>query len=306
MDRHHTWGVKLTEGILYLLGRQPLKWHYTWAKGIAWLLESVLHYRTQVVDVNLARAFPEKKYAELKTIRKQFYRHMANTVVEMVWFGACRGEKGRERLRRSHLVEFTNPEELNRMLSVSQQALLMQTHAGNWELMGGIAQYAYSTPLEVTPATFAVAHHGIASGLWTQVMAHNRIAPVSDCNFQGYVHTDSILRFAILHKGQRMCYALNSDQYPYMGNGSMNVRFMHQDTRSMTGAAAIACKLDMAVAYLRFDVRPEGGYHLTVVPITDHAHESKPEDIMQRYYQLLEEDLQAQPWNYLWTHKRWK
>ncbi len=27
---------------------------------------------------------------------------------------------------------------------------------------------------------------------------------------------------------------------------------------------------------------------------------------MRRYYKLLEADIEAQPWNYLWTHNRWK
>ena len=45
---------------------------------------------------------------------------------------------------------------------------------------------------------------------------------------------------------------------------------------------------------------------MSVVPLSDNASAEKPDDIMKRYYKLLEEDLQAQPWNYLWTHKRWK
>ncbi len=306
MQKKRSLGVLIVEGIMYLLGRLPLKVHYAFYKFIAWLLESVFHYRTQVVDINLARSFPEKKYDELKILRKHCYWHMAITIVQMVWFGACRGAKGRERLRKSHIVEFTNPEEVNRMLSVAPQALLMQTHMGNWELMGGIREYAYSTPLEITLDEFSIAHHGIASGLWTQVMEWNRKAPVSDHVFKGYVHTDSLLRYAITNKGKRMCYAINTDQYPYMGTGSMSVQFMNQETRSMTGATAIACKLDMAVGYLRFMRRIDGGYEMSVVNICDHASQHTPEELMTRYYQLLEEDLKAQPWNYLWTHKRWK
>jgi len=64
--------------------------------------------------------------------------------------------------------------------------------------------------------------------------------------------------------------------------------------------------LDMAVGYLRFRCREEGGYTLTIVPISDHAGETTSEAVMKRYYELLEEDLREQPWNYLWTHKRWK
>ena len=45
---------------------------------------------------------------------------------------------------------------------------------------------------------------------------------------------------------------------------------------------------------------------MTVVPLSDRAAGENPVELMQRYYRLLEEDIQKQPWNYLWTHKRWK
>ncbi len=81
---------------------------------------------------------------------------------------------------------------------------------------------------------------------------------------------------------------------------------MHRETPTMTGGAALACRMDMAVVYLRFAYREEGGYHMEFVPITEHAGSIAPMDIMKQYYKLLEEDLRNQPWNYLWTHKRWK
>jgi KDO2-lipid IV(A) lauroyltransferase len=45
---------------------------------------------------------------------------------------------------------------------------------------------------------------------------------------------------------------------------------------------------------------------MTFVPITEHAGSMDPLDITQKYFNLLEADIKAQPWNYLWTHRRWK
>ena len=50
----------------------------------------------------------------------------------------------------------------------------------------------------------------------------------------------------------------------------------------------------------------KGGWTMTFEPITDNAAGSDPADIMKTYYQLLQRDIEAVPWNYLWTHKRWK
>ena len=81
---------------------------------------------------------------------------------------------------------------------------------------------------------------------------------------------------------------------------------MHQPTKMMTGATALASKLGMAVVYLRYECREEGGYRMTFVPLSENAKGEDPVKIMERYYALLQEDLEKQPWNYLWTHKRWK
>lgn len=295
------------EALLRLQGRLPLRVHYGWARFLAWLTGSVFHYRQDVVMANLARCFPEMKYDQLKDTSRRFYRHFANTLVEMIWFGACRGEKGRERLHRSHLVEITNPEDLNRLYAGARQLMILQAHTGNWELIGGIVNYSYGEPLALSPKAFAVTYNKLSSKLWNRVMADNRTAPVADLGFDGYVETYQVLRYALSRKEEKFGYSFIADQYPYNHNMQHpTVDFMHQKTLAMNGAAALACKLDMAVVYLRYQCRPDGGYSMTFVPISEHAGGQNPTDILQQYYTLLEQDLQAQPWNYLWTHKRWK
>ena len=36
------------------------------------------------------------------------------------------------------------------------------------------------------------------------------------------------------------------------------------------------------------------------------ASQMTPGEGMDRDYSLLQKDIEAQPWNYLWSHKRWK
>ena len=130
MEKKRTLGIWLVEGLMRLQGMLPLWYHRFLARIIAWLTADVFHYRDHVVMTNLARSFPDKTYEELKLIRKQFYRHFANIFTEMIWFGACRGRWGRKRLHRSHIVEITNPEEMNRMFNCATQMMILQTHTG--------------------------------------------------------------------------------------------------------------------------------------------------------------------------------
>ena len=307
MRKNRSFGVLLTEGILHLHGLLPLGYHRAMARPIAFLMGKVFHYRTDVVMTNLARCFPDQSYDGLKQIRDRFYRHLACIFTEMVWFGACRGEKGRKRLRRSHIVEISNAGELNRLLAAAPQLMILQAHTGNWELIGGILEYAYDTPLDIQPDAIAVTYVNQHSALWNAVMADNRTAPVADTGFDGYVETAQILRYVLERRDRKFTYSFITDQKPYRPVGkNAEVSFMGQRTQTMTGGAALACRLDMAVVYLRFECREDGGYRMTFVPMAEHAASSTPEEIIKAYYGLLEEDIRKQPWNYLWTHKRWK
>lgn len=298
-------GTCFVEGLLHLLGRLPLGFHRWWGRRLAWVVRSVFRYRQDVVTANLARSFPDRKYDELQAIGKRFYTHFTTVLTEMIWFGACRGAKGRKRLHESHIVELTNPEEMKRIYESCPQVMILQAHTGNWELFGGLNQYSYGVPLDIDPSALAVTYHRMSSPVWETVMSHNRPAPVLDQGFHGYVASDSILRFVLENKEKKYLYNFIADQYPYSGGGA-EIQFLHQKTLTTTAAARLAVRLDMAVVYLRYQCREEGGYSMTFVPITERAGGQDALEITKCYYKLLEEDLEKQPWNYLWTHKRWK
>jgi len=307
MEKKKHAGIGIAEGLIRLHGLLPLKYHRFLGRILAWILRDVVRYRTDVVYTNLARSFPAKPYKEIKRIAKLFYLHFATTLSEMLWYGSCRGDKGRKRLHKSHIVEVTNPEEFNRIYAANPQMMILQCHTGNWELISGVNQYSYGEELTLKASEVNVAYAPLRSKFWDVFTANNRIAPIADQGFDGYIDYKHILRTVLSNRGQRRCYVFITDQYPYKhGGGDMKVRFMNQDTYSMSAAAGLAAKMGMSAVYLRYRTRPEGGYTMTFVPIAENASGMEPADIMNQYYKLLEEDLELQPWNYLWTHKRWK
>ena len=309
MDGRRTIGVRLTEFFMRIRARMPLGYHYAWGRFVTWLVRDVFRYRNDVVLTNLARSFPEKDYDFIKDVYKQFYVHFGELVAEAVWFSGCRGEKGRRRLVRQNICEIDNIDEFNAFYDRSSSVMLLNSHAGNWELMGGVAQYDRGEPgkRHWTDKEVVVLYRALSSKFWDRVMADWRCAPVCDLDYQGYVEGSSILRFALSHRNEKKLYIFNTDQYPYWQAGRFRVgEFLSQDTLAMSGGTAIACKLGMSVAYIRWYRTERGHYRLTFVPLAENASESTPEDLMKLYYKHLEEDIQAQPWNYLWTHKRWR
>jgi KDO2-lipid IV(A) lauroyltransferase len=81
---------------------------------------------------------------------------------------------------------------------------------------------------------------------------------------------------------------------------------MHQQTNVMLGSVGLACRLSHSVMYLKMKRVERGRYEMTLIPMCVNASEMKQEDLMRKYYDLLEEEINETPANWLWTHKRWK
>ena len=300
-----TFGYILLRGLFRLFGRLPLGFHYAVGRGISWLADNVIRYRRDVVVTNIARSFPDKKYNELKVIRKQFYRHFGEIFAETVWFCGCSDPK---RLRGSHIVEYTNPEELNRVYDASPSVMLLTSHAGNWELTGGFVSYSYKEPVHVAENDVCVVYRKLHSKTWDELMRKNRITPIVDkAHYEGPVESEEIMRYVVRHRNDRKLYYFITDQFPYRGSSRIDVGdFLHQPTLSMDGGAKLAHKFGMGVVYMNMVPVARGRYEITFTTICDDASSMDPEDIMRNYYKLLQSDVEAAPHNWLWSHKRWK
>ena len=299
----------MVEGVLGLLARLPLKFHLVCGRAVSWFLRVVMHYRRDVITVNLSRSFPELKYKEIQALMRKTYDHLGDVIAEAIWFGGCKGAAGRRKLNDSHIVDIANTEVFNSIYENSDNVMVLMSHAGNWELIGGWHSYNHNenVPLKSDFSEIGVVYKALKSKLWDRVMRDNRCNSIRDTGFYGYKETSEILRFAITHRKQKFVYIFLTDQYPYKGATKHNVgKFMNQETLAMTGGAALANKFGMSVCYLRWKGLDRGKYSIEVVPLCDNAADYAPERIMEMYYAELEKDIKAQPWNYLWTHKRWK
>ena len=297
-------GVCLLKVPLRLLGLLPLRVHYALGRFVAWLAEDVVRYRRDVVMHNLTKAFPEKNVWDLKPIRKAFYQHFGELIAEAVWFGGCRNPK---RLRRARLVEVENPEVAAQLFEAAPSLVVMYSHCGNWELYGGIASYNYTDkPLPFTEQNFCVVYREMSSRAWDLVLRDNRFAPLLDRkHFPGYIESKDLIRYAFSHRDEKKVYNVNTDQRPYFASpANMDVDFFGQRVQTMTGAAALARKFGMSVAYLSMRRERRGHYVMRYEPICEDASKLGVEEIMQQYYRLVEEDIRQQPENYLWTHQR--
>lgn len=299
-------GVKITEMLMRLLALQPLKMHYFWGRCLSWFVSGPMHYRRDVVMINLARSFPEKKYSELRKIADDFYKHFGDLFAETFWFA---GSHDTKRLRDSHICEMEHADVLNRLYNDCPGVIVMTSHLGNWELTGGILNYVYAPDkVDFGEKNTTVVYKELSNSFWDKVFGDNRCAPIAKENKETcYVESRKILRFVIAHRNEKRLYIFPTDQCPYKYASAHTVdNFMHQPTLTMTGGAALAHKFGFAVVYMAFKKKEDFGYKMSFREICPDASKFTPEDIMNKFYSYLEEDVNAQPENYLWTHKRWK
>lgn len=299
-------GVKITEMLMRLLALQPLKMHYFWGRCLSWFVSGPMHYRRDVVMINLARSFPEKKYSELRKIADDFYKHFGDLFAETFWFA---GSHDTNRLRDSHICEMEHADVLNRLYNDCPGVIVLTSHLGNWELTGGILNYVYAPDkVDFGEKNTTVVYKELSNSFWDKVFGDNRCAPIAKENKETcYVESRKILRFVIAHRNEKRLYIFPTDQCPYKYASAHTVdNFMHQPTLTMTGGAALAHKFGFAVVYMAFKKKENFGYKMSFREICPDASKFTPEDIMNKFYSYLEEDVNAQPENYLWTHKRWK
>lgn len=297
--------VKLVVSLMRLLSKLPLKFHYAVFGAFSWIALHVIRYREDVVMANIARSFPDKSYSELKKIKKQFYRHLGDIFAEALKFSGCTDYR---KLRKAGLCETVFTPEIAQAYDNGNGMMVLTSHCGNWELLGGWFGYL---PEDFDP-TFKedkvqVVYKKLNNSFWNEVFAINRCAPLKNTGFDGYIDSTSILRHALQHKNDKLVYVFPTDQFPYKGATRHEIPvFLHQKTYAMTGGANLACKLGMSIVYLRFESVRRGHYRMSYETICENAAKMEPGEIMERYYSLLQKDIEAQPWNYLWSHKRWK
>lgn len=297
--------VKIVRGCLVLLSKLPLKFHYFMGSVFAWFAEKVIRYRYSTVLTNISRSFPDKKYKEIDGIVHDFYKHFGEILAEAIWFSGS----NYKRLYDSGIVTVTNPEELNELYLSTPSMTVLSTHCGNWELLGGFL--GYRTPSGVKAAIqeeeIRVVYKKLTNPVFDEVFKLNRVSALEKVGTSCEIESSNILRHAVSSRGQRLVYIYPTDQAPYWKAAKHPIgKFMHQETNCMLGSVGAACKLSHSVMYMKMQRMERGKYEMTLIPLCRNASESTPEEIMRKYYDLLEQEINETPANWLWTHKRWK
>jgi KDO2-lipid IV(A) lauroyltransferase len=115
--------------ISFLLNALPEEWALGLGSALGTLCGSVFRIRRQVVEDNLASAFPDWDAKTLKGVARESYRHMGREAVAIFRLGHLGAERIRAR------TEIVGLDVVERALQ-EEGVIGVSGHLGNWEMLG--------------------------------------------------------------------------------------------------------------------------------------------------------------------------
>ena len=274
--------------LVFLFRFMPFGLLYRISDGIAWILGDLIGYRKKVVDDNLIKSFPDKTEKERALLRKQFYHHLADILLEGIKGMSMSKEQLLKRFR------FTNPELLEADFERGQNVFIMPAHYGNWEWA-------------VLSFSLHVRHDVI--GVYKPLRSARIEEFVAKCRsrFGLILNPISKTRMAMNNPpSSTSLYIMMSDQHPSSRKRAQWVRFLGRDTACLHGADYYSRKLNYPVYFMHINRVKRGYYDVKISPLHLEPKLTQETEITQLYMAALEEKLLEKPEDWLWSHRRWK
>lgn len=275
-------------GIARVFERFPFWFLYLKSNAYFFFIYYIFQYRRKVVSQNLKNSFPEKTESELKTISKNYYRHLCDLFFEVVKSNRMDAKELLDR------IQFKNESLIHKLSKKHSNILFCFGHQGNWEWLGSYLQLRFNTQ------NYAV------------------VKPLSNASFDRYlsrIRTRFGLKLIPFKQTPRFLYSVKkdpaflliaADQSPAKADQKQWLSFLNQDTAFHPGLGKIATKLMAPVVFLEIKKTSRSYYEINPTLITEHPNQSKQIEILEKYVSLLEESIIKYPAHWLWSHRRWK
>ena len=298
----------LCRALWWLCSILPLRLHYFFADILVFpLVFHVMKYRRELVQRQLAEAFPERSQEERAKIECDFYHWFADYIVETLKLMSI----SRKELYRR--MDFVNLHEVLRELREGEHqfAFIYLGHLGNWEWVSSLPLWSEGG------VQFGQIYHPLHSPLMDKLFLHvrGRMGATS-------IAMKETLRTILTWKkgGEKGMIGFISDQAPKWEAMHHWCDFLHHETSFFTGAEKIGQKVGARYFYLEVTRPHRGEYRAELIELHPNFQDSSkaneadqtisaevsPYPITDAYARALEASIKAHPHLWLWTHNRWK
>lgn len=252
------------------------------------LVFGLLGYRKKVILQNLRRSFSEKSEGDILQIAQQFYRHLTDIMVETI--------KLRSATREDVLARVVGDISLvDNLYAENKSILFLMGHRGNWETANLFASLRFSHECIVVYRPLSnKAFDRWFLDLRTRFGA--RLVPM-----------DRIADELRKPRTRPFALVLANDQSP-PPEAAYWTTFLHQETGFFKGGEVISRRYNLPVLYADFrrDENRRGFHDVKISLLSDASQKRERNQTLEAQIRILESDIRNQPFNWLWSHKRWK
>lgn len=274
---------------VWLLSLVPFPVLYAISDFIFLILYYIVGYRKELVYSNLKRVFPDKSKKELLQIRRKFFHHFVDIMMEVVKTFSISKKQIAKRYHYKNMVL------LEEIAAKGKSMIIVGSHHGNWEWNVSINIHtdipSYATYTKISNKVF-----------------ENKIK-ISRERFgiNMILKKDTIPNMSNNHKNNAVgIYGLLSDQSPQLQKTYYWSDFLGVRVPIHTGAEMLAKKYDCAVVYYQVNKVKRGFYEVDFELITENPKDYKDYEITDLFLEKVEKQVLSKPNSYLWTHNRFK
>jgi Kdo2-lipid IVA lauroyltransferase/acyltransferase len=284
--------------IYYIL--YSIVWLFTWLPlPVLYLFSDISYpvvyyvvgYRKKVVRTNLSNSFPSKSRKELRAIERKFYRFFCDLFVETMYEMHIGEKEMRKRMT------YGNVESIIEQYALNKSVMIMTAHYGNWEWTLGFPLFMTgdhrSNPIykRLRNKRFDKLIYSLRAKYGAELIEKRDLLRVM---------------FRLQKEKKQGNFWMISDQTPNAFSIHYWTRFLNQDTPVVVGTEQLSKKFDYPVFYAEITCIKRGYYHCNFVPVTLEPNKTGEFEISEKYMQLVEKTIEANPQYWLWSHRRWK
>ncbi len=265
----------------------PLGFSYLLADLFYLILITVFPYRKKVIEENLKRSFPGLSHTEILKLKRRFYRHFSDILIE----GIKNLSISKSELNKRFTVK--NPELMQELYAKNESVILVSGHYNNWEWL--ITSQSFLFPQKAYGIGMPM-----SSKFWDK-----KINSLRQRFGMKVIHSGNF-KDAIEESDEPIAILTLADQSPGDANKSYWMNFLNQQSAILYGPEYMAIKYDMAVVGFIIRKVKRGYYEMELKLICDDPGKTKWGEITEVHIKMLETAIIEKPEHWIWSHKRWK
>jgi KDO2-lipid IV(A) lauroyltransferase len=273
---------------LYLISLLPFWFLYLIADFLFVIIYYVVDYRRKVVQENLRNAFPEKTEAERNKIEKEYFKFLADLIIESVKMISAS-----KKTILKH-IWITNPEVIDNYFAEGKSIIGAVGHYCNWELAA--LRFGF-----FTDKRRIIVYKPLTNDYFDKffIKMRSRFGAT-------LVAMKDTARTMIKYKNELSFSVLVADQTPVKHEAHYFTEFLNRPTAVFLGVEKLAKLTNSVVVFCDVKCIKRGYYTYTFVPLEENAKESAPHAITEAHVKYLESMIKREPQYWLWSHRRWK